>query len=312
MAFQRTPTSDTMIQNNDSFHTVIEIDVLLENLHEGSWAIFDCRYEITDPEHGERVYLEGHIPGAQYINLEHDLSAPPNGRNGRHPLPSANNLAMLFSSWGIDRGTQVVAYDARGGGFAARLWWLLRFLGHFDVAILNGGYPEWIRKGCPVNKGRETRSAARFIPQVQMEMLVDYNDVERLNSPPKLLGAAIEDNEKAVCLIDSRAPGRYAGLEEPYDPVAGHIPGAINRDWTLNLDREGKFISKTSIRSAFNSILVESRPSDAIVYCGSGITACLNILAMEYAGLEGARLYDGSWSEWCSDPDRPVAPSSGN
>ena len=301
-----------MIQNNDSFHTVIEIDVLLENLHEESWAIFDCRYEITDPEHGERVYLEGHIPGAQYINLENDLSARPDGRNGRHPLPSPDNLARLLSSRGIDRGTQVVAYDARGGGFAARLWWSLRFLGHFDVAVLNGGYPEWIRKGYPINKGRETRSAARFLPEVQVEMLVDHNDIERASNSPNLQGVTIEDSESAVRLIDSRAPERYAGLEEPYDPVAGHIPGAINRDWTLNLDPQGSFVSQTSLRSAFDSILDESRPSEAIVYCGSGVTACQSILAMEYVGLEGARLYAGSWSEWCSDPDRPVAPSSGN
>ena len=300
-----------MTQNQDSFHTVIEIDVLLENLHEGSWAIFDCRYELTDPEYGKRVYLEGHIPGAQYINLEHDLSAQPDGQNGRHPLPSADDLARLFSSCGIDRGTQVVAYDARGGGFAARLWWSLRFLGHFDVAVLNGGYPEWIRKGYPINKGRETRSAARFLPEVQAEMVVDYNDVERVSNSPQLIGVANEHSDKAVCLIDSRAPERYAGIEEPYDPVAGHIPGAINRDWTLNLDPEGKFKSQTSLRSAFNSILDESRPSEAIVYCGSGVTACQNILAMEYVGLEGSRLYAGSWSEWCSDPDRPVALSSG-
>lgn len=301
-----------MTQNQDSFRTILDIDVLLEHLHKGSWAIFDCRYELTDPEYGERVYLEGHIPGAQYINLEHDLSALPDGRNGRHPLPSADDLAMLFSSWGIDRGTQVVAYDARGGGFAARLWWSLRFLGHFDVAVLNGGYPEWLRKGYPVNKGRETRSAARFLPEIQMEMIVDSNDVERVCNSPRLLETAIKDGEEAVRLIDSRAPERYAGLEEPYDPVAGHIPGAINRDWTLNLDPEGKFVSQTSLRSAFSSILYESRPSEAIVYCGSGVTACQNILAMEYVGLEGARLYAGSWSEWCSDPDRPVVPSSGN
>lgn len=301
-----------MIENQDSFHTVIEIDVLLENFHEGSWAIFDCRYELTDPEHGERLYLEGHIPGAQYINLERDLSARPDGRNGRHPLPSTNDLAKVFSSWGIDKETQVVAYDARGGGFAARLWWSLRYLGHVDVAVLNGGYPEWIRNGYPVNKGRETRSAASFLPEVHEEMLVDYNDVARDSNSPELLGAAIEDSEKAVRLIDSRAPERYAGLVEPYDPIAGHIPGAINRDWTLNLDPEGKFKSQPSLRSAFNSILDERRPSEAIVYCGSGVTACHNILAMEYAGLTGARLYAGSWSEWCSNPDRPVAPSSAN
>ena len=300
-----------MNENQDSYHTIIEIDVLLENLNEESWAIFDCRYELSDPKYGERAYLEGHIPGSQYINLEHDLSALPDGRNGRHPLPSADDLASNFSSWGIDRGTQVVAYDARGGGFAARLWWSLRFLGHSDVAVLNGGYPEWIRKGYPVNKGRETRSAARFIPEIQMEMRVSYHDVERARHSPKLEGAAIENREIAARLIDSRAPERYAGLEEPFDPVAGHIPGAVNRDWTLNLDPEGKFVNQTPLRNAFNSILDKSRPSEAIVYCGSGVTACLNILAMEYVGLEGARLYAGSWSEWCSDPDRPVALSSG-
>ncbi len=300
-----------MNENQDSFHTIIEIDVLLENLHEESWAIFDCRYELSDPKYGERAYLEGHIPGSQYINLEHDLSALPDGRNGRHPLPSADDLTSKFSSWGIDRGTQVVAYDARGGGFAARLWWSLRFLGHSDVAVLNGGYPEWIRKGYPVNKGRETRSAARFIPEIQMEMRVSHHDVERASHTPKLQGTAIEDREMATRLIDSRAPERYAGLDEPFDPVAGHIPGAVNRDWTLNLDPEGKFVNQISLRHAFNSILDKSRSSEAIVYCGSGVTACLNILAMEYVGLEGARLYAGSWSEWCSDPDRPVALSSG-
>ncbi len=301
-----------MTHDRDRYHTIIETDDLLENLQEDSWAVFDCRYELTDHEIGEQTYLESHIPGAQYINLEHDLSTVPNGKNGRHPLPTTDDLAKNFSSWGIDKGTQVVAYDARGGCFAARLWWSLRFLGHFNVAVLNGGYPEWVRKGYPEFEGGETRSAARFTPEIQAEMLLNHSEVQQAINAQGLLGSDYEDCEVAVRLIDSRAPERYAGLEESYDPVAGHIPGAINHDWILNLDPEGKFVSQASLRRAFNGILDKSRPSEAIVYCGSGVTACHNILAMEHAGLKGARLYAGSWSEWCSNPNRPVASNPEN
>jgi thiosulfate/3-mercaptopyruvate sulfurtransferase len=267
---------------------------LLPNLHNASWVIVDCRFELDDKDAGEGAYRNAHIPGAVYAHLERDLSAAPSSNNGRHPLPSITDLTALFSRWGIEDGVQVVAYDARGGGFAARLWWSLRYLGHDAVAVLNGGFPAWEREGYPVSKGDEQRSPSTFQPNLQPEMLVDVSVIE----------ASLED--KNVLLLDSRSGERYRAEEEMIDPVAGHIPGALNHFWGSNLDADGLFLTEEKLRARFDAILGEKPLDSAIVYCGSGVTACHNLLALEHVGLQGARLYAGSWSEWITNPDHPI------
>jgi thiosulfate/3-mercaptopyruvate sulfurtransferase len=217
------------------------------------------------------------------------------GRNGRHPLPAEETLAELFSSWGINPDVQVVAYDARGGGFAARLWWSLRYLGHEKAAILDGGYPAWESAGFVTEVGDQARPRREFQPHPRPEMLVTSPELRELLEQPGLL------------VIDSRAPERYRGEEEPYDPVAGHVPGAANHFWQSNLTPDGSLLTKEELHRRFTALLGNIPPEKSIFYCGSGVTACHNLLAMSHAGLPTPRLYAGSWSEWCADPQNPVA-----
>jgi thiosulfate/3-mercaptopyruvate sulfurtransferase len=274
---------------------MITVTELLPHLDDPSWAIADCRFDLTAPEKGQEVYLEAHIPGAVYAHLERDLSGPPTGSNGRHPLPPPGILASVFSRWGIGPGVQVVAYDADNGSMAARLWWCLRYLGHNAVAVLDGGIAAWRAAAGPLKGGEERRLPRPFRPDTRSEKLVTAEDVLDIL---RTLSALV---------IDSRAPERYRGDEEPIDPVAGHIPGARNRPWQENVDPEGKMRPPEVLRREFDLLLGGRPPDQAVFYCGSGVTACHNLLAMEHAGLRGARLYAGSWSEWCSDASRPVA-----
>ncbi len=268
---------------------------LRRHLADPNWAILDCRFDLQDPGSGERAYLESHIPGAVYVHLERDLSAARNGRNGRHPLPDDNALAALFSRLGISPQTQVNAYDTSGGPFAARLWWTLRYMGHAHVAVLDGGLDAWRKRAFPESGSPETRPEAVFIPRPHPEMIAREGEIrEQLGS-------------RSIFLLDARSGERFRAEAEPYDPVAGRIPGAKNRFWKDNLDAEGRFRSPQALRREFEDVLGET-PVDRIVsYCGSGVTATHNLLAMAYAGLEGARLYPGSWSEWCAQPDNPTA-----
>lgn len=280
--------------------TLISPDELMPHLEDPQWVVVDCRFDLFNPAKGEQDYLKAHIPGAVYAHLERDLSAAPTGTNGRHPLPATEDLVATFSQWGIGESVQVVAYDDRGGGFAARLWWCLRYMGHKSVAVLNGGFPSWERAGFPTASGVEKRPPRSFKHRIQEDMLVHLDQIQTMLGSPEVL------------LLDARAPERYRGQEEPIDPIAGHIPSAMNRFWQLNLDDHDRFLPAAIIRTEFERILGTASPQSVINYCGSGVTSCLNLLAMTYAGLHGARLYLGSWSEWCADQARPIETGAGS
>jgi len=257
------------------------------------WVVVDCRFDLRDEAAGETAYRAGHIPGAVYAHLLHHLSGRPTGTNGRHPLPDQDHLARTFSSLGIDGRRQVVAYDANNGMFASRLWWLLRFAGHDAVAVLDGGFDKWTREGRPVTTGDEHRAHAVFTPAMRPAAVVTLEEM--------VAGAA-----SRALLVDARAPERFEGQSETIDRVAGHIPGARNRFFAHNVESDGTFRPAEALRADFDAIVGDRPPSDVVMYCGSGVTACQNLLAAAHAGIDGPRLYVGSWSEWCADPARPV------
>jgi thiosulfate/3-mercaptopyruvate sulfurtransferase len=277
------------------FTTLISVQDLHSHLNDPDWLIVDCRFDLDKPDCGQNAYLESHIPGAVYVDLEHDLTAPVDGLNGRHPLPSVQTMSDLFSRLGVSEGAQVVAYDDAGGPFAARLWWSLRVLGQAAVAVLDGGIDAWRAEGLPMTAGRESRQPSVFRPAPRPGMLVRTEQVL----------ASLED--AGILLLDSRSPERYRGEQEPRDPVAGRIPGARNRFWQDNLDAEGYFKPPETLKDDFEPRLAGISPENVIVYCGSGVTASHNMLALEHAGIHGVRLYAGSWSEWCADSSRPIA-----
>ncbi|AXF24150.1 sulfurtransferase [Burkholderia pyrrocinia] len=261
----------------------------------GSVVLLDCRFDLADPGAGEAAYAAGHIPGAQYLHLDRDLSGRKTGTNGRHPLPTRDALVATLADRGLKQGQQVVAYDAQGGSYAARLWWLLRWLGHDSVAVLDGGLQAWQAAGQPLTTETQHPSHGDFRAQAPLESTVDT---------PAVL-ANLTSHARIV--IDARAADRYRGENETIDPVGGHIPGARNHFFKDNLAADGRFKSGHELREAFSAVLAGTEPNLAILQCGSGVTACHNALAMEIAGLHGASLYAGSWSEWSADPSRPVA-----
>jgi thiosulfate/3-mercaptopyruvate sulfurtransferase len=274
--------------------TLISTETLAAHLNNPSWLVADCRYNLKDEKWGDAQYSAAHIPGAVFVSLAHDLAATRSGSNGRHPLPSADALASTFARLGIGDQTQVIAYDQDAGPFAARLWWMLRYLGHDAVAVLDGGFAKWMREGRPVQRGEETRPAAAFTPRLKKEMRVTVEDVvTHLGDPSRLL-------------VDARSPERFAGQPDPLDNVPGHIPGARNRPYRNNISGEGTLRSGAELKADFEHVLDGRRPDETVMYCGSGVTACHNLLAMEHAGLRGAKLFAGSWSEWEADPTRPV------
>jgi thiosulfate/3-mercaptopyruvate sulfurtransferase len=275
---------------------IIEVATLAESINNPNWVIVDCRFSLNDPERGRRDYMQGHIPNAQYAHLDEDLSGQivPE-KTGRHPLPSIQELAEKFSQWGIDHTVQVVAYDDANGGVAARLWWLLRWLGHDAVAVLNGGWKAWQAANLPIDTTQPQRSRKNFQAHVRHSWTVDAAWVEKAM------------NHDKYCLIDAREPQRFAGVFEPIDPVAGHIPGAVNLPYLQNVDEDGKFKSVEALQIRFTEVISRRKMEHVAVYCGSGVTACHNLLAMVYAGFPIARLYPGSWSEWITNPDHPVA-----
>jgi len=277
------------------YTTLISVAELAGYLSNPNWIVCDCRHDLADTEAGRRANRKSHIPGARFVHLDEDLSAPKSGRNGRHPLPAPEQFARRLGELGIDGAKQVVAYDASGGYYAARLWWMLRWLGHDAVAVLDGGWDAWCKVPHPITDQNPVIEAARFTMRRSADMAWDAGYiVANLGTPePRLL--------------DARSPDRYRGENETLDPVAGHIPGAINRFFRLNLEADGRFKAATILRKEFTEILENSAPGNVAHYCGSGVTACHNLLAMEIAGLTGSRLYPGSWSEWCSDSSRPVA-----
>ncbi len=274
--------------------TLISTKTLAAHL-DNSWAIVDCRYDLKNTDWGREQYRAEHIPGAVYASLSHDLAGTPSGTNGRHPIPPVDQLAATFGRLGIGPGTQVVIYDQDGGMYASRMWWMLRYLGHDAAAVLDGGWAKWTREGRPTRSGDHQRPAAVFTLQVRPEMRLYAADVEALV------------RDRSALLIDARAPERYEGQSEPLDRAAGHIAGAVNHFYKLNLADDGTMLPVETLREKLEAALGGKQPDQAVMYCGSGVTACHNLLAMEHAGLTGARLYPGSWSEWSSDPARPAA-----
>ena len=276
-----------------AYDTLISTGKLVSNL-DGSWVIVDCRYDLRDTGSGRQQYRTAHIPGAVYASLSHDLAGPVGSGGGRHPLPSTAVLEATFGRLGIGGGVQVVVYDGDVGMFASRMWWMLRYMGHEAAAVLDGGWAKWMREGRPVRAGEQMREPATFTGQPREDLWLGVADVEtRLGDP-------------SVLLIDARAPERFEGGAEPIDRTAGHIPGAVNRFFRRNATDEGVMLSPDTLRLQFAETLGERSPDQVVMYCGSGVTACQNLLAMEHAGLNGAKLYPGSWSEWSSDPGRPI------
>ncbi len=277
------------------FRTLVDTSILRSHLDDPAWVIVDCRFTLTDTGAGARAYAAGHIPGARYAHLDLDLSSEIGPGTGRHPLPDPVLLAEKLGSWGIGAGSQVVVYDDSLGAMASRLWWLLRWLGHDAVALLDGGIQKWRREGLPV-------SAAVTVPvPVRFEPLRD----DRLWVSSEFVRDVVARRE--CLLIDARAEERFRGDIEPLDPVAGHVPGAVNHPFEDNLDLGGQFLEPAALHSLYLGILKDVPPERVIQMCGSGVTACHNLLAMEHAGLRAGRLYAGSWSEWIADPRRPVA-----
>lgn len=277
-----------------AFTTLISTEVLAKHLTDPAYAIIDCRFKLDDIAWGEREYAAGHIPGAVYAHLDRDLSGMKTGRNGRHPLPDPIELGLKCGTWGLTSGVQVVAYDQDTGMFASRLWWLLRWIGHKSVAVLDGGYAKWTREGRTTKSGVDTRERSAFDVERQSQMITDASAMRELT---------IRSDWR---MLDARAPERYRGDVEPIDKKAGHIPTARNHPFMTNLDERGTFRTPEELRARYRASM-GTVPSDQIVcYCGSGVTACHDLLAMEHAGLKGAKLYPGSWSEWSSDDSREV------
>jgi thiosulfate/3-mercaptopyruvate sulfurtransferase len=281
------------------YTTLIPTRQVAQHLDDPNWAIFDCRFSLQDAEVGQRSYRQAHIPGAVYAHLDDHLSGTiVAGRTGRHPLPDQADLAHRFADWGIGAGVQVIVYDDTGGAIAARLWWLLRWLGHEAVAVLDGGWPRWQQEGWPTRNGLEDHTARTFASRPRPELVYSAEDVSARLADP------------ALRLVDSRAAERYRGEYEPLDPVAGHIPGALNLPYASNLDQDGRCLPPETLRARFLGVLDHTSPEQVVFYCGSGVTAAHNVLAFLHAGLGEARLYAGSWSEWITDPQRPVARES--
>jgi thiosulfate/3-mercaptopyruvate sulfurtransferase len=283
------------------FTTLIDVASLREALATPGIAVLDCRFDLAAPDAGRAAYLRSHIPGARYVDLNRDLSAPVSAASGRHPLPDPQALAALFRGFGLAPSTQAVVYDESNGSIAARAWWLLRWLGHPKVAVLDGGMSAWLREGGATESGEPPRPAGQSAAGTGSTVQVD----RRVTLGADELTAALQNPR--TLLIDARAPERYTGAVEPIDPVAGHIPGAVNHPFSTNLRSDGRFLPSEELERRWRDRLGPASPADVIVMCGSGVTACHNLLALERAGLPGARLYAGSWSEWIRDPRRPVA-----
>jgi thiosulfate/3-mercaptopyruvate sulfurtransferase len=278
---------------------VIRAQDLVRHTQDSAWVVFDCRHDLGDTGKGSRLYVAGHVPGAYFAPVDTALSGTKNGRNGRHPLPGPEQFAEFLAAHGVTPATTVVAYDDVGGQFAARLWWLARWIGLSRVVLLDGGWPAWVAAGLPVSTEVPERRRGQVTARPAWDLVWSAEETRRRISDP---GSA---------LIDARAAERYRGDVEPIDPVAGHIPGAKNRFYKANLNPDLTFRPAEELRSEFAALLAGKDPAKVGHSCGSGITACANLFAMEYAGLGGSRLYAGSWSEWVSDPARPVERGAG-
>lgn len=277
-------------------NTLVSVEELAAHLNDPNWIVFDCRHDLANTEYGAQAWAKAHIPGALFLHCDRDLSGPMTGKNGRHPLPDIETFAKRMGECGITPGTQVVAYDNEASAFAARLWWLLRWLGHDKVALLDGGLPGWKRAKQPLDASVKVVVPTEFVLHPRADMLVDVTYVEQHLRQPDML------------LLDGRSEDRFAGQNERLDPVAGHIPGSLNRFYYDCLDDAAiYFKSADELRAEFADLLGDRDPRTVVHVCGSGVTACVNVLGMEMAGMAGSKLYAGSWSEWCSEPSRPAA-----
>lgn len=279
--------------NTGGWNTLVQPEAVAAALGEAEVVLVDCRFSLADTAQGERAYRQAHLPGARYAHLDQDLSGPPAAGQGRHPWPDAAAFVRRLSSWGIAPHSRVVAYDAGDGAHAARLWCLLRALGHEHMAVLDGGWSRWTALGLPVDADLPSPAPVPYAGRFDAASLVDADGVAG-------------HLERSGLLVDARAGERFRGEVEPLDAVAGHVPGAVNRPYAANLE-EGRFKSAARLRTEFEALLAGRDASALVAMCGSGVTACHHLLALAHAGLHGARLYPGSWSGWISDPARPVA-----
>ena len=281
-----------------AYRCLIGVDQLLAGLHDPDLRLFDCRFDLADTGRGLSAHRESHLPNAIYAHLDRDLSSPITPQSGRHPLPDPARLCAWLDGHGVGPETRVVVYDDTGGNMAVRLWWLLRWLGHERVAVLDGGWQAWTQAGLPLQtEAPKAPGAGGFDGTPDWSQVVSSDTLNR-----QLLAA-----EQHLQLMDARTAERFRGEAEPIDPVAGHIPGAVNIPLQDNLDRDGRFRPADELHRMYNAVLGDRPPQTVVAMCGSGVTACHNLLAMELAGLRGGRLYAGSWSEWIRDPQRPVA-----
>jgi thiosulfate/3-mercaptopyruvate sulfurtransferase len=283
-----------------TFTTLIGAAALRDLVGKPEIAIIDCRFDLMNPEGGRRAYLEGHIPGARYADLNTDLSAPISATSGRHPLPAPDDFTRTLARLGVGSDTQVIAYDDSAGAFAARAWWMLRWMGHSAAAVLDGGIKAWVSEGGALQSGEPeplpaAASGRHLSAQANTAAVIGTAELlQRLSDP-------------AFLLVDARAGERYAGTVEPIDAVAGHITGAVNQPFSSNLGADGRFLPAPVLRQLWERRLAGRSPTQVAAMCGSGVTACHNLLSMEVAGFQGAQLYAGSWSEWIRDPRRPIA-----
>lgn len=278
-----------------SFGPLIDVETLARCIGRVDWVVVDCRFTLTDPQAGRAGYARGHLPGARYAHLDDDLARPPGAAEGRHPLPERDRFAATLGSWGIGADDTVIAYDEGSGAVAARLWWLLRWVGHERCAVLDGGFAAWMAAGGALEQVAPAQRARRYEPG-------------RSATAGAVTTAELAARQAAGdLLVDARAAPRYRGEHEPIDSRAGHVPGALNRPFSANVTAEGRFRPAAELRAELKALLGGRDPSRLIAMCGSGVTACHLLLAMEAAGLPGGRLYAGSWSEWIRDPARPIA-----
>lgn len=275
------------------YPTLITADALREHVAHPGWIVLDARFRLDDREAGRRAWKEHHVPGSLYVHLDEDLSSAVTLASGRHPLPDPERLAARFRALGIGDDCQVVVYDDTAGSIAARAWWLLRALGHEAVAVLDGGLQAWQEAGGTMDAQATVATPRGFTPHPRSELAIDVGELRRAR-------------RSRIVLVDVRDPERFEGRSEPIDAIAGHVPGAVNLPWRGNLDQRGRFRPAAALRARHEAMLGGRPPESAVFMCGSGVTACHGLLAMEHAGLPGARLYAGSWSEWIRDPARPV------
>lgn len=277
------------------YTTLISASELANHLDKPNWIIFDCRFSLADSTAGAKAYRQGHIPGARYADLNQHLSSPMKSYTGRHPLPNFSALTQQLGLWGVSNRSQIVVYDDASGAFAGRMWWLLRNMGHQQVAVLDGGIKQWQKQNQPLTTTLPKIQPAQFRCYLDQKQWLSATEVEN--------GLA----RRYIMLIDARTPERFQGLQESIDPVAGHVPKALNRPFQHNLDKDGLFLPEAKLKTQFQTLTANRNLEQIVHMCGSGVTGCHNLLAMEIAGLHGSKLYAGSWSEWIVDKNRDIA-----